>query len=262
MLSDSFKKMNSNQRVIIKIALIGILSALCYVAVMFSIPIPSPLGKPMIHFGNLIVIISALLFGGPIGGISGAIGMGLYDIFAGYDIWSITRTIVLKLLMGCIVGFIYNRLIKKENNRANMILFILGSILLLVGIVLMIVAIKNGGLLKINDIGEKSIDWPSYVFSIINGVFLILVGILSRKMPNQLKVASLATSIAIVINIFGEFIYKVLKQATLGGSSFSYSVGIGFLSIPATLINGTITLAIILFIFLPIENAIKKIFSK
>ena len=42
----------------------------------------------------------------------------------------------------------------------------------------MIVAIKNGGLLKINDIGEKSIDWPSYVFSIINGVFLILVGIL------------------------------------------------------------------------------------
>ena len=254
MLSDSFKKMNSNQRVIIKIALIGILSALCYVAVMFSIPIPSPLGKPMIHFGNLIVIISALLFGGPIGGISGAIGMGLYDIFAGYDIWSITRTIVLKLLMGCIVGFI--------NNRANMILFILGSILLLVGIGLMIVAIKNGGLLKINDIGEKSIDWPSYVFSIINGVFLILVGILSRKMPNQLKVASLATSIAIVINIFGEFIYKVLKQATLGGSSFSYSVGIGFLSIPATLINGTITLAIILFIFLPIENAIKKIFSK
>lgn len=97
-----------------------------------------------------------------------------------------------------------------------MILFILGSILLLVGIGLMIVAIKNGGLLKINDIGEKSIDWPSYVFSIINGVFLILVGILSRKMPNQLKVASLATSIAIVINIFGEFIYKVLKQATLG----------------------------------------------
>ena len=117
MLSDSFKKMNSNQRVIIKIALIGILSALCYVAVMFSIPIPSPLGKPMIHFGNLIVIISALLFGGPIGGISGAIGMGLYDIFAGYDIWSITRTIVLKLLMGCIVGFTYNRLIKKENNN-------------------------------------------------------------------------------------------------------------------------------------------------
>ena len=53
MLSDSFKKMNSNQRVIIKIALIGILSALCYVAVMFSIPIPSPLGKPMIHFGTL-----------------------------------------------------------------------------------------------------------------------------------------------------------------------------------------------------------------
>ena len=53
MLNDSFKKMNSNQRVIIKIALIGVLSALCYVAVMFSIPIPSPLGKPMLHFGNL-----------------------------------------------------------------------------------------------------------------------------------------------------------------------------------------------------------------
>ena len=262
MLNDSFKKMNSNQRVIIKIALIGVLSALCYVAVMFSIPIPSPLGKPMLHFGNLIVIISALLFGGPIGGISGAIGMGLYDIFAGYDVWSIMRTIILKLLMGLIVGFIYNKLIKKENNRANFLLLVLGSILLFIGISLMIVAIKNGGLLKIDNIGEKSIDWPSYVFSIINGVFLVLVGILSSKMPNKLKIASLATSIAIVVNIFGEFIYKVLKQATLGGSNLSYSVGIGFLSIPATLINGAITLAIILLIFLPIENAIKKIFSK
>lgn len=262
MLNERLKKMTYNQRIIIKIALIGVLSALCYIAVMFSIPIPSPMGKPMIHFGNLIVIIAALLFGGSIGGISGAIGMGLYDTIAGYDIWSITRTIILKLLMGLIVGIIYNKLIKKENSKNNYILILLGSLLLAGGITLMVIAIAKGGLLEINNIGEKTIEWPSYVFSIINGLFLLFVGIFANKMPSNLKVVSIATSIAIVVNILGEFIYKVLKQMTLGGSNFSYSVGIGLLSIPATLINGAITLAIVLLIFIPIESAVKKILTK
>ncbi|HAG44407.1 MAG TPA: hypothetical protein DCL31_15180, partial [Clostridium sp.] len=59
--------------------LIGLFSALCYVALLFKIPIPSPVGKPFLHMGNMFVILAALLFSGTIGGLSGSIGMGLFD---------------------------------------------------------------------------------------------------------------------------------------------------------------------------------------
>ena len=103
MHSSYFENMPKNKRLLLEITLIGVLSALSYIGVMIHIPIPSPLGKPFIHLGNLIVILASLIFGGLIGGISGSVGMGLYDILAGYDIWSIIRTIVLKLIMGFIV---------------------------------------------------------------------------------------------------------------------------------------------------------------
>ena len=44
----------------------------------------------------------------------------------------------------------------------------------------------------------------------------------------------------------------------LGGSNFIHSVYLGFASIPSTLINGGITLFIILLIFIPIEQAVMK----
>ena len=103
-----------NRKILVNMCLIGIFSALSYVGVLINIPIPSPLGKPMIHLGNLVVVIASLVFGGVVGGVSGSIGMGLYDIINGYDIWSISRTIILKLAIGLIVGFVYHKLIKKE----------------------------------------------------------------------------------------------------------------------------------------------------
>lgn len=121
MHSSYFENMPKNKRLLLEITLIGVLSALSYIGVMIHIPIPSPLGKPFIHLGNLIVILASLIFGGLIGGISGSIGMGLYDILAGYDIWSIIRTIVLKLIMGFIVGYIYHRLIKKRKKTIGII---------------------------------------------------------------------------------------------------------------------------------------------
>lgn len=135
MHSNYFENMSKTKRLLLEITCIGVLSALSYVGVMINIPIPSPLGRPLIHLGNLIVIISALIFGGFIGGISGSIGMGLYDLIAGYDVWSIARTIILKFVMGVVVGLIYHRLIKKEKRPLMAYQLIIGSIFLFVGIV-------------------------------------------------------------------------------------------------------------------------------
>lgn len=263
MQNNNTKVLLKTNNLVYKIALVGILSALSYIGTFIHIPIPSLLGRPMIHLGNLVVIISALIFNGFIGGLSGAIGMGLYDFIGGYDLWSITRTIVLKLLMGLIVGFVYQTLIKKEKARLNIIMFILGSILLIVGITFLIVSFQNGGNIVDQFTNKKeAIHWPVYTFSIVNGVFLIILGIINHKIPFKLQVVSTAATIAIMVNIMGEFIYKVLKQLILGGSSFVASVYTGFLSLPATLLNATITLGILLLIFIPIENALSKVINR
>ena len=250
-----------NKKILINMCLIGVFSALCYVGALINIPIPSPLGKPMIHLGNLIVVIAALLFGGPVGGISGSIGMGLYDIINGYDIWSITRTIILKLVMGLIVGFIYHNLIKKENKKPLYILYATGGFLTVVGATFLILALLSDGEFVISTVSKSipiTISWPVYVFSLIMGIFLLLVSFLSKKFSNKLQAASIATSIAICVNIFGEFIYKILKTMIVGGSDFISSLYLAIASIPSTLINGGITLCIALLIFIPIETAITK----
>ena len=248
-----------NRKILINICLIGIFSALSFVGVLINIPIPSPLGKPMIHLGNLVVVVVSLLFGGVIGGASGSIGMGLYDILNGYDIWSISRTIILKLAIGLIVGFIYHKIIKNQMKKPLFILFITGAFLTLLGTTFLTLAITNNGTFTIEAINKTvTITWPVYVFSLIMGLFLLFVGLLANKFTLKLQAVAIATSVAICANICGEFIYKVLKQMILGGSNFIHSVYLGFASIPGTLINGGITLFIILLIFIPIEQAVMK----
>lgn len=248
-----------NRKILINICLIGIFSALSFVGVLINIPIPSPLGKPMIHLGNLVVVVVSLLFGGIIGGASGSIGMGLYDILNAYDIWSISRTIILKLAIGLIVGFIYHKIIKKQMKKPLFVLFITGAFLTLLGTTFLTLAITNNGTFTIEAINKTvTITWPVYVFSLIIGLFLLFVGLLANKFSLKLQAAAIATSVAICVNICGEFIYKVLKQMILGGSNFIHSVYLGFASIPSTLINGGITLFIILLIFIPIEQAVMK----
>lgn len=254
MQSEYFNHLSKNKRLLLSITCIGVFSALSYIGVLIHIPIPSPLGKPMIHLGNLIVIVASLIFGGWIGGISGAIGMGLYDLIAGYDIWSITRTIILKLVMGLIVGFIYHRLIKKEKCNIAILSILVGLFFLVVGILFLSLALKYQGVWVNETLNKKSnIYWPIYTFSIMIGIVLIISGALSSKLPFVLRCVTLATSVAIMVNLCGEFIYKVLKQFTLGGTNFTNSLQLALLSVPSTLLNGVITIILAICIFIPIR---------
>ena len=62
------------------VALIGVLSAMVFAMTYIGIDIPSPLGKTKIHFGNVMCILSALLFGPGIGSLSAGIGSALFDL--------------------------------------------------------------------------------------------------------------------------------------------------------------------------------------
>lgn len=49
----------SNKKVL-TVALMGVFIALCYVGTMINIQMPTPVGKTMIHFGNIFCLLAAM----------------------------------------------------------------------------------------------------------------------------------------------------------------------------------------------------------
>lgn len=110
-MSEKIKK-NTHQKVL-DITFIALFAALCYIALtVFFFPV----GPMYIHFGNLIVVVAALLVGGWQGGLAGSVGMGLYDILNGHADSS-PKTFLLKFLIGLTVGIVYNLLKNKIKQK-------------------------------------------------------------------------------------------------------------------------------------------------
>jgi uncharacterized membrane protein len=94
-----------------KIALTGLMAALSYVVFTFlQIKITLPGGDATsIHLGNAVCVLGALLLGGPLGGLGGAIGMTIGDLFDPVYITYAPKTFILKFCIGLITGFIAHR---------------------------------------------------------------------------------------------------------------------------------------------------------
>ena len=76
---------------------IAIMAAFVFAATNIKIDIPTPLGKTMVHMGNIICVLSGLLFGPVHGGLAAGIGSAIFDL-----------TFIMKFLMGFIAGKIAN----------------------------------------------------------------------------------------------------------------------------------------------------------
>lgn len=115
--------MNQKNSKAYKIALTGLMAALSYVVFTFlQIKINLPGGDATsIHLGNAVCVLGALLLGGPLGGIGGAIGMTIGDLFDPVYITTAPKTFVLKLCIGLITGLVAHRLgkISTSNDTKN-----------------------------------------------------------------------------------------------------------------------------------------------
>ena len=100
-----------------KYALTALLSALCYIAfTLIKITIPVANGATAIHFGNCFCLLAALVVGGPLGGVAGAIGMGIADIMDPLYIIYAPKTLILKFIMGLICGCIAHKGLKLSDH--------------------------------------------------------------------------------------------------------------------------------------------------
>ncbi len=97
---------------LLKLVLTGIFAALSYVVFAFlQIKITLPGGDATsIHLGNAVCVLGALLIGGIYGGLGGAIGMTIGDLFDPVYIVYAPKTFILKLCIGLITGVIAHRI--------------------------------------------------------------------------------------------------------------------------------------------------------
>ena len=89
------------------LAKIGVLAAVIFVTTKFiSIPIPTPLGKTAIHFGNVMCILGGLLFGALPGGLAAGIGSCIVDLMDPAWAPEFWITFINKFIMAFVAGLI------------------------------------------------------------------------------------------------------------------------------------------------------------
>ncbi len=112
-----------------KICLIGMLSALVLIFTFFRIDIPSPLGKTMLHLGNTICLMSGLLFGPIVGGLSAGFGSFIFDLFDPTFAPEAWITFINKFIMAFVAGVIANQFKKlKLPNWTFLLASLAGSV--------------------------------------------------------------------------------------------------------------------------------------
>jgi len=108
------------------IAVVAVFSGLVFVLTMFALPMP--MGGYW-HFGNVMIMISALLFGPLVGGLTGMIGATLADLVLGYGMWA-PFTVWIKFVNGVVAGLIFIPLLAegKFNLRSSWLLLGIATI--------------------------------------------------------------------------------------------------------------------------------------
>jgi uncharacterized membrane protein len=260
--------MSKNKKLLTKISIIAILTALCFAGTYVQIKMPS---GDMIHLGNFVMIIAALLLGGLEGGFVGSFGMGLYDvIYYTQKPTTIFRTLILKFLIGFIVGSLF-RLIIKKDLKARPILFTISGLLFALGIGAIILyatgdfantSAKNlfsSVHYYVLDDKTKSFNVSIIIpiLSILYAITALVAGIISGKLTQRNKAALVAILVAIFINIIGEFVLRYTLEGWFV-SDFNTSGLVATSKIPGSMITGFITVILSVIVYEPVYYALKK----
>ena len=91
----------------------GLMAALVFVFTYLHIDIPTPLSNTMLHLGNVMSLLAAMLFGGVRGGLAAGLGSMIYDMMDPRYISTCWLTFLMKFAMGYVAGKLCEKLKKK-----------------------------------------------------------------------------------------------------------------------------------------------------
>lgn len=164
------KKLNFKVR---DIALVGMMAAIIYLATAV-INFPSPY-KGVIHAGDSMVFLAAVLFGKKKAAIAAAIGMSLFDILSSYTSWA-PFTFFIKGSMAYITAVIaYRSNLQGKDIKNNTFAFIIAGLWMtfayyIAGNILSVF----GGMRLETSIVQNLVDVPGNILQVIVGIIIAL----------------------------------------------------------------------------------------
>ncbi|RKD32584.1 ECF transporter S component [Thermohalobacter berrensis] len=106
----------------------GLMMALVFVATAIVPQVPIPFTKGYIHTGDSMIFVAAIMLGWRYGAVVAGLGSALADLFLGFSHWAIP-TLIIKGIMGGIVGFVANDLKNPKHNKIkNILTYLLGVV--------------------------------------------------------------------------------------------------------------------------------------
>lgn len=169
---------------------IALMAAITFVLTS-AVHVPSFMG--VVHLGDSMIFLGAVLIGRKKGAVSAAIGMSLFDILNGYTFWA-PFTFLIKGVMGFIAGSIAYR---KNNNGEkvinNLVGFILAGLFMIVAyyfsgvIMARFIIFKAGTIQQAFLIAIK--DIPGNIAQVVAGIIIALP--LSITLKRALKSANI-----------------------------------------------------------------------
>src|SRR5574344_2065781 len=98
---------------------VGLMAALVFIFTYIRIEIPVSItgGKTMLHLGNVMCILSALLFGKWKGGLAAGIGSMFFDLFDPMFLPECWITFIMKFAMAFVAGLIAYGFMKPSNGE-------------------------------------------------------------------------------------------------------------------------------------------------
>lgn len=158
----------------------ALMAALCYVAFTFlQIKIPTPAGYTSFHLGNVFCVVAAILIDGVSGGIAGAIGMGIADLFDPAYVLTVPKTIIIKFLIGFITGTMAHKVFKideKENCEKEIMMSIFVGMMFNVVAEPLLSFLYYDLILNNSDKATSYLTMAKWITTLVNATLTIIIG--------------------------------------------------------------------------------------
>ncbi len=114
---------NAKTRKLVFTAMFAVINYVAFTYGKITIPVTAGTSTA-IHIANAVVVLSAWFLGPIYGGLSGAVGLSIADVFDPRYITSAPKTFLLKFLIGFIAGTLANRFHLREKEERKEIISI------------------------------------------------------------------------------------------------------------------------------------------
>lgn len=159
-----------------KMAWVGLLSALVFVASLISIPISTGIDNTRIHLGNVMCLLSGMMLGPIGGGLAAGIGSFFFDLTNPLYISTAPLTFIFKFTMAFICGLISQRGDNSLSFKRNTAAAICGAIAYII-LYLTKSFVYDYYFLKMEIITVKIDVSTKAVTSLINGIIAAVISV-------------------------------------------------------------------------------------